>query len=410
MSEEGCAYLVSRYPSVTQTFVAGEVRELRRSGMRVETATVRRAPADEPLSARDREERARTYAILPPRPGRLVAAHLRALAAAPGAYLATLGHALRSAPAGGRARLWQLFYFGEAMLLWAWLRERRLHHVHVHHANVASDVAMLVCRYANASGARPDWTWSLTVHGPTELLDVAGHRLADKVADAALVVCISDFTRSQVAAVADPDHLGKLHTVRCGIDVGDFRPGDAPRASHQILCVAALSRRKGHAVLLEALAHLRHRLPDAELVLAGDGPERAFLEGHAHTLGLDGAVRFVGAVDHDRVADLGARAAVFCLPSFAEGVPTVLMEAMAMELPVVATNVMGVPELVDHERTGLLVPPARADLLAGALERLLIDPDLRRAMGRAGRRRVEQDYERGAAVSALRSLLAPLAR
>lgn len=410
MSEQACAYLVSRYPSVTHTFVANEVRALRAAGVRVETATVRRPPASEPLSASDREERERTWALLPAPPLRLLASHVAALVRAPGAYLGTLAAALRMAHAGGRARLWQLFYFGEAMMLWRWMRRRRVRHVHVHHANVSSDVALLACRYANRAGADPPWTWSLTLHGPTEFFDVDAHKLALKTADAAAVICISDFARSQVAALADPATLAKLHTVRCGVDLTAFRravPRDA--ASAEILCVAAMSRRKGHVVLLEAMPSVLERVPHAHLTLAGDGPERAFLERRAGELGVDGAVRFLGAVGHDAARALYGEADVFCLPSFAEGVPVVLMEAMAMELPVVATNVMGVPELVEDELDGLLVPPARADLLADALARLLSDPALRQRLGAAGRARVEADYDGAASADAVRRILSGFA-
>ena len=148
--------------------------------------------------------------------------------------------------------------------------------------------------------------------------------------------------------------------------------------------MAALSRRKGHVVLLEALASVLEQVPEARLTLAGDGAERAFLEGRAAELGVAHAVEFLGAVEHDRMAALYEAADVFCLPSFAEGVPVVLMEAMAMEIPVVATEIMGVPELVEHEVSGLLVPPARPDLLADALVRLLGDPELRDGWGQPG--------------------------
>src|SRR5690606_36410441 len=121
-------------------------------------------------------------------------------ARAPRAYVRTLRRVLGLAPAGGRPRLWQLFYFAEAMLLWRWMVQRGVRHVHVHHANVSSDVALLACAYANAAGARRRWSWSLTIHGPTELLDVGAHKLAAKVADAEHVVCTSDFARSQVWA------------------------------------------------------------------------------------------------------------------------------------------------------------------------------------------------------------------
>jgi glycosyltransferase involved in cell wall biosynthesis len=308
----------------------------------------------------------------------------------PRAYASTLVRALRLGHAGGRARLWQLFYFAEAMLLWAWLREREVDHVRVHHANVSADLAMLACGFANAAGAQPRWTWSLTLHGPTELLDVEAHKLPVKVADAAAVICTSDWSRSQVTAFAEPDHLDAIATVRCGIDVRAFRPSD--ERGEGILCVAALSRRKGHAVLLDALALLHERGTPARLTLVGDGPERARLEAQAARLNLRDAVRFAGPVANDAVPGFYARADVFCLPSFAEGLPTVLMEAMAAGLPVVGTNVNGTAELVEHGRSGYVVAPARADLLADALEPLLADADLRARIGRAARERVEEAF------------------
>jgi len=410
MSGLACAYLVSRYPSVTHTFVAGEVRGLRAAGVRVETASVRQVPATEALARADREELQRTWAIVPPKPLELVGSHLRALVRHPVAYVATLVRALKMTHAGGRARLWQLFYFGEAMLLWSWMRRHGLHHAHVHHANVSADVALLACAYANRAGADPRWSWSITLHGPTEFFDVVAHKLAAKIADADAVICISDFARSQVASLADPATLAKVHTVRCGIDLSAFSPREEqqPASSAEILCVAALSRRKGHAVLLDALPAVLREVPHARLTLAGDGAEREFLEARAAELGIADAVRFLGAVEHDRMVALYRAADVFSLPSFAEGVPVVLMEAMAMRIPVVATEIMGVPELVDHETNGLLVPPARPDLLAAALVRLLADPALREQMGKEGRRRVSEDYDARASVSGVRRVLEPL--
>jgi glycosyltransferase involved in cell wall biosynthesis len=406
---EAVAYLSSRYPGVTHTFIVGEVRALRAAGVRVETATVRRVPREELLAADDREEDARTRALVPAGAAAIARAHGRALARSPGAYAATLLRALRAAPAGGKARLWQLFYFAEAILLWEWMEGLGLRHVHVHHANVGADAAMLACAFANRSGARRPWTWSLTLHGPTELLDVSAHNLALKVADAAAVVCISDFARSQVAALLPAAGQDGLHVVRCGIDTERFAARAPCEAGgpKTILCVAALERRKGHRVLLEAFARLRAGGADARLRLVGDGGERASLEARARELGVAGDVEFLGAVAHDRLPALYAAADVFCLPSFAEGVPTVLMEAMAIGVPVVATNIMGVPELVEHERDGLLVPPARADLLAAALARLLADAGLRERFAARGRERVLADYDRARAVPALHAVLAP---
>src|SRR5437763_3392145 len=193
MSEVACGYVLSRYPGATNAFVVEEIQPLRATGVRVETASVRRVAPDQVLSDLAREEFERTFKIIPVGPLRLGRSHVRTFARAPRAYLTTLWRAVRLSHAGGRARLWQVFYFAEAMLLWEWMRDRGLHHIHVHHAANSADVAMLTCAYENATSPTRRWTWSLTIHGPIELLDVSRFKLRLKVADAAVVVCTSDY-------------------------------------------------------------------------------------------------------------------------------------------------------------------------------------------------------------------------
>jgi glycosyltransferase involved in cell wall biosynthesis len=385
------AYLVSRYPAVTHTFVSDEIRALREAGAEIHTFSVRRAAPEEILSEHDAGEFAATQWLVPAAPLSLVDAHLRALAGAPAAYAATLAHALRHRPRGARAALWQFFYFAEAIMLWRGLEERGLRHVHVHFPNVASDVAMLATGYANrrARTAEARWTWSMTLHGPTEFFDVDAHRLAEKVADAAAVICIGDFTRSQVMACTDPSDWDRLQVVPCGVDVAAFVPVPAPaRGRLEVLNVAAMSPRKAQAVLLEAVALLRDRGVAVGLTLVGEGPERGRLQDMARRLGVADVTTFTGALGHDRVRDRYAMADAFCLPSLAEGVPIVLMEAMACGLPVVASAVAGIPELVKDRSSGLLIAPGRADLLADALHALAEDEPLRVRLGRAGREQI----------------------
>lgn len=398
------AYLVSRYPTVSHAFVLREVEDLRASGVEVEPFTVVRVDRDELVEARTREEDARTTALRPVGPVRLLAAQVRAFARAPGRYLRTLGFALRRDPLSARGLVWQAAYFAQAALLARELDRRDVRHVHVHHANVAADVALLACRLD------PRLSWSLTVHGPTELHDVTGFRVGEKAADAAWVACISDYARAQVAALVAPDHWPALHVVRLGVDtdrlVPPVRAPRAPDAPFHVLSVGRLAPQKGQGVLLEAVALLRERGVDARLVLVGEGPERAALERQVAALGLHGHVTLTGAVGQDRIADLYAEADAFCLTSFAEGIPVVLMEAMAMELPVVAPRITGIPELVEDGVGGLLVAPGRPDLVADALAGLAADPDRAVRLGRAGREAVLSGYTAGAAAGALRRLMA----
>jgi glycosyltransferase involved in cell wall biosynthesis len=390
------AYVSSRYPAVSHTFIQREVAALRAIGIDVDTVAIRRAAAGEVLSQADRAEARTTYAILPVTLRRLAGAHLGALLRYPRAYRTTLARALKLAPRGLRGRLWQMFYFGEAVVLWDHARRRRVGHLHAHFANVGSDVALLAARLGAAAGRGPR-SWSMTMHGSTEFYDVREHRLPEKVADAAFVACISDFTRSQLMLSADPADWGKLELVRCGVDPEAFAPParDGDRPPLRVLTVSRLVPGKGFALLLDALADAVGRGHDVVLAVVGDGPDGDALRARARRLGIVERVRWLGAVGQDEIRGHYAQADVFCLPSFAEGVPVVLMEAMAAELAVVATRIAGIPELVADGESGLLVTPARADELADALARLAADPQLRRRLGRAGREAVLDGYVAG---------------
>jgi glycosyltransferase involved in cell wall biosynthesis len=396
------AYILNRYPAVSNTFILGEVRGLRELGVALEAISVRRPLPGGLLAQADREEHARTHYLLPAAPLALIGAHLRALLLAPRRYLATLALAWRMSIPGARSHLWQLFYFAEAVLVWDHCRRRGVTHLHAHFAYVACDDALLA---AHLGG----WSWSFTMHGPPEFYDVRGTRLAAKVERADVVICVSDFTRSQLMAVVEEAHWSKLHVIRCGIQPARYTPPVRPEPGRdeglRLLAVGRLVRVKGHAVLLDALAAARAAGLHATLTIVGDGPERDALARKLVRLGLQEHVRLAGAVGQDEMRTEYERADVLCLPSFAEGLPVVLMEAMAMELPVIASAVMGIPELVEHERTGLLVPPGRPDALARALERLAREPLLRASLGRAGRRAVLERHDIRRSAQAVRSLL-----
>jgi glycosyltransferase involved in cell wall biosynthesis len=383
-------YLVSRYPAVSHTFVLREVAALRALGVEVDTFSVRTGAA---LSEVDRVELATTTVLLPPS-----AADLLGLAAIalrhPGATWHLAREAVAASAGGPRATLWQLFYAAEALLLRRHLRRRGITHVHAHFANVASDVARLATRFTELTGGAA--TWSFTMHGPTELADVKGYGLARKVADADLVVCISDFARSQLMALVGEEHWDKLRVVHCGIDPSRFTPVDRDRpdgAPLEVLCVGRLVPEKGQSLLVEAVDDLCRRGVDVRLTLVGDGPSRPAIEAQLSRLGRRDHVHLTGAVGQDQILERYARADVFCLPSFAEGVPVVLMEAMATELPVLTTRITGVPELVADGANGVLVRPGRSDVLADALAELAKDPDRRRELGAAGRQTVIDEFE-----------------
>jgi colanic acid/amylovoran biosynthesis glycosyltransferase len=383
------AYVVDHYPAVSHTFILREVEALRRRGVEVETISLHDS-FDHVLSPADREAYAKTYAVQPARPLALAVTHLAAVLRSPRRYVATLTLAVRLGRLNLRGPLWGVFYFGEAVMVWWHCRRRGVRHLHGHFAQPGPDVAML----ATHLGGR-GWTWSFTAHG-SDIFQTSRALLAEKVRRADAVVAVSDFGRAQMLALVEEEHWPRVHVVHCGLRAGDFTPEPRHASSDgrlEVLTVARLASEKGQAVLLDALAELRRRGVGARCTFVGDGPKRETLQARAAELGLDSSAVFPGRVGQDGLKALYARSHIFCLPSFAEGIPVVLMEALAMEIPVVASGIMGIPELVEHEAHGLLVPPGRADLLADALARLAGDPALRRRLGENGRRRVEADFD-----------------
>lgn len=388
------AYVCNMYPALSHTFVSREVLALRPRGVEISTFSIHRADPEKLLSRVDRAEFKTTHSLLPPDWVALLRINARLLVTAPHAYGSTLAFAIGLGK-GVRGRLWQLFYFFEATLMWDVCRVRGVRHIHAHVATNASDAAMLTARLGDAvDGRRGRWSWSFTIHGPIEFSNVDRFNLVEKVVHARFVVCISHYTRSQLMALTELEQWSKLHVVRCSVDADEFRPpaerdrGDPP----EILSIGRLVPEKGQAVLLEALALLRDRGIPYRGVIAGGGPSADALAQRARELGLKDQVSFPGPVGQDEIRSYYSAASIFCVPSFAEGLPGVIFEAMAMELPVVSTHITAIPELVVEEQTGLLVTPGRADELADALERLIGDPELRVAMGRAGREKVLREY------------------
>lgn len=399
------AYLCDQYPAISHTFVMREIEALRRLGAEIETISIRRSDPDHLKAAGDRREFETTYAVLPVGVAKLLRVHLMALARHPRRYLTTLLWALRASRGSARGRLWQLFYFAEAVLVWDRLRRVGISHVHAHFTSPAADVAMIVARFGRG------WSYSFSAHG-TDIQTSDQGLLAEKVRNARFVVCVSDFGRSQLMALVGDEHWPKIHVVRCGIELAEFDrrlDGSRPPGPLQILNVGRLHPVKGQAVLLEAFAHLLETGVDARLTIVGDGERREALHQRAAELGVADRVTFTGSVGQDDIRAFYERADVFCLPSFGEGIPVVLMEAMAMRVAVVSSRIMGIPELVEDEVGGLLVPPGRPDLLAAALRRMGHDPDLRERLTRQAHDKVAADHDGARAAEQLHELFASAA-
>ena len=380
------AYLTGEYPRASDTFIQREVANLRALGHEVLTCSIRTTGAEHLVGPEQREEHARTFKVLDAvkSPAPTLRAHWRWVKT-PGRYLSTLRLAWRTAPKGLKGRVYNLIYFVEAGVLAAKLADEGVTHLHNHIAKASCTVAMLV---GELSGLR----WSFTIHGPDIFFEPHHWRIDEKAARAAFVACISHFCRSQLMCFADAKHWSKLHIVHCGVDPTKYAP-KPDRNGLQALFVGRLAGVKGVPILIEAMARLAEEYPDLTLRLVGDGPDRTALEAEVAERGLQNRVTFLGYKSQAEVAEELAQTDVFVLPSFAEGVPVVLMEAMAAQVPVVTTRIAGVPELVEDGVSGRLVPPGDVDAFTEAFDALLSNPDQRAAFGAAGRAKVMAEYD-----------------
>ena len=333
----------------------------------------------------------------------------RQLRAHPGASVNSLTRAVGVGERRARSRLWQVFYAAEAMRLFEELNRLGVRHIHAHFANNGADIARATVAHARRVDPDGNWRWTFTMHGPTEFEAVERFDLSGKVADAAGVACISDFTRSQLMRLSTPADWDKLEVVHMSVDTDLFAPPEQRRANDgplRILDVGRLVPEKGAPVLLDAVAQLAGRGIDVELRFVGGGDLEAQLRAEIEGRGLKDRVVLVGAVGQDEILAQYHWADVFCLPSFQEGLPVVLMEAMATELPVVTTPINGIPELVKDGCNGHLLPPGRADLLADALAALALDPGGRRRLGEQARTDVIEGFSLARCAEAQRCFLA----
>ncbi len=379
------AYLTGEYPRATDTFIQREVAALRALGFEVQTCSIRRTGPEHLTGPEQQEEAAQTFHVLEAvrKPLTSLRAHGRALRQ-PGRYVKALGLAWRTAPRGLRGRVYNLIYFAEAVVLAARMQDRGIVHLHNHIAKASCTVAML----ASALSGIP---YSFTLHGPDIFYEPYHWRLDEKIARASFVACISHFCRSQAMLFSDPGHWDKLHIVHCGVDPDRYDRAPGGTGGH-LLFVGRLAAVKGLPVLIEALAAARPLRPGLRLTVIGDGPDRRALERLAAEAGVGDVVEFVGYRSQSDVARTLATVDALVLPSFAEGLPVVLMEAMAARLPVIATRIAGVPELVRSGEHGLLVPPGDPAALAQALLDLTGDQAKARRMGEAGREVVTREF------------------
>ena len=376
------AYLVNQYPQVSHSFIRREIHALERQGFQVMRIALRGWDA-ELVDKEDQFERKLTRFVLRGAAPALLLAVMRMLFTRPVCLMRALMLTLRMSRRAERPLYVHLAYLIEACRIELWLRAAGIQHLHAHFGTNSAEVAMLV----RALGGPP---WSFTAHGPEEFDKGLFIGLAEKIRRCRFVVAISSYGRSQLYRFVEHRHWPKVQVVHCGLEPEFYAGSVIPiSAVRRLVCVGRLCEQKGQLLLVEAAARLLAQKVEFELVLAGGGELHADIEALVKRLNLQGYVRITGWISGEQVRKeiLAARALV--LPSFAEGLPVVLMEAMALRRPVISTFVAGIPELVFPGEHGWLVPAGDVEALASVMQVCLDAPtDMLTRMGEAARTRV----------------------
>ena len=381
------AYLCNLYPAVSHSFVRREIEAVERAGNKVHRFSVRGARPDLKDPA-DRGEAERTEVVLGQGVIRLILAALILLLSRPARTLHAIGTARRLSAAGVKSKVRHLAYWLEA----AWVVRRlgglRVEHLHAHFGTNPAAVAAI----AHAWGGPP---FSFTVHGPDEFDAPVSLSLRAKIEAASFVAAISDYGQSQLMRWSSPDDWAKMGVVRCGLD-RDFlnaTPSLVQADSTEFLCVGRLSAQKGLPLLIAACDRLRAGEERFTLTIVGDGEMRDWLQADIARRNLGAIIALAGIRTAAEIRDHLERCRAFVLPSFAEGLPVVIMEALALRRPVISTAIAGIPELVD-DSCGWLIPAGSEEALADAMRAALhASSDELSAKGAVGRKRVQRTHD-----------------
>lgn len=412
------AYIMSRFPKLTETFILYEMLAMEEQGVQVEVYPLLKArqtaahqegasvlvkivelfsksqgelkmhPESVPFVQRANYQPFFSWQIL--------LAHLYFIFHAPLAYLQVLWVLIKANWGSLNFLLGVLSIFPKTVYFARHMQENKIDHVHAHFANHPAAAAFIIHRLTGIP-------FSFTAHGAD--LQVDQHMLREKVQEAKFVVAISSFNRDLIIEKCGSQYADRVKVIHCGVNTALFSlsPHHAEsaqtNAALQILCIGTMYEVKGHVYLIDACGLLRDQGVPFNCYLVGDGPFRPALEAQIERLGLTDCVSFYGQRTQQEISGLLKQVDTLAVPSIPtnsgrrEGIPVVLMEAMASGVPVVASGISGIPELVDHEISGLLVPPRDPQALANALKRLYGDPALRERLGKSGREKVLQEFD-----------------
>jgi colanic acid/amylovoran biosynthesis glycosyltransferase len=358
------AYFINQYPKVSHSFIRREIRALEELGLTVQRIALRGWDG-ELVDEDDVREREQTQFVLQEGIFNILLSVIKTIALSPCRFFSALKLALKMGWHAERPLPYHLIYLAEACQIVPWMKAFGASHVHAHFGSNSTEVVML----ANVLGGP---AFSFTVHGPEEFDKPVFLGLPEKIKRAAFVVAISSYGRSQLFRLVDQASWSKIKVVHCGLEKSFYDVASIPiTANSRLVCVGRLCEQKGQLLLLEAAYGLAKKGIQFELVLAGDGEMRPEVERMIAEYDLKEKIRITGWISGRQVRDEILGACGMVLPSFAEGLPVVIMEAMALRRPVISTYVAGIPELVIPEINGWLVPAGSVAELMAAMEDML---------------------------------------
>jgi colanic acid/amylovoran biosynthesis glycosyltransferase len=380
------AYLMNQHPYASCTFIRREIRALEQLGLGIERISIR-TPESGFVDEADKSETNRTHYILKQGTSGILLMAASVAIRRPLKFFSAFRVALKLGHKSDRGLFIYLAYLLEACVLLQLAAEKQADHVHAHFGTNAATVAML-CQVLGGP------SYSFTVHGPEEFDKPDAIGLPEKIANARFVIAISSFGRSQLCRWCHYSNWSKLHVVRCGVDdsylAAELSP---PPAAPRLVSIGRLTEQKGQMILIDAAKLLVQDNLDLEILLIGDGKLRGELERSIRAHGLEHVIRIMGWQSGEQVRSLIANSRALVLPSFAEGLPVVIMEAFALARPVITTYVAGIPELVQPGMNGSLVPAGDAEALAAAMRKVIAaSTDELFQMGRHGRERVLEQH------------------
>jgi colanic acid/amylovoran biosynthesis glycosyltransferase len=391
------AYLINQYPAVSHSFIRREIKALEAENIQVFRFSIR--SATELVDRADQLELDKTKFVLGVGIFGLMWSLLSIAITRPKRFLVAAWLAVKMGWYKDRGILVHFAYLAEACVLLGWLKDADIDHVHAHFAFNPTAVAML-CRVL---GGPP---YSFTVHGPESIDRAVILSLEEKIKRASFVVAISSYCQSQLYRWCDRAYWSKIQIIHCGLDQPFFEQEITPvPETSQLVCVGRLNEQKGHLILLEAARQIASEGIDFKLVLVGDGLLRSQIESLIAQFNLQNQITITGWANNDSVRQHIISSRAMLLASFAEGLPVVIMEALALGRPVISTYIAGIPELLEPDISGWLVPSGSVEALATAMRQVLLLPTNQLSqMGQNGAKKVALQHNVAIEASKLATL------